>query len=133
MVHYISTGCSVMLLKFVAPNDCGQFFTVKRALPITTVEYVRFVGCKWSFYPGVGPYFFPDPATYLPEEILGVFLWRALPLFSLPQLSTTSIRVAIRDTFPVGHSSAALPVWMGRRTGPYRLHWDFWGLHGVSF
>jgi hypothetical protein len=55
MVHYISTGCSVMLLKFVAPNDCGQFFTVKRALPITTVEYVRFVGCKWRFYPGGGP------------------------------------------------------------------------------
>jgi hypothetical protein len=48
-----------MLLKFVAPNDCGQFFTVKRALPITTVEYVRFVGCKWSFYPGVGPILFP--------------------------------------------------------------------------
>jgi hypothetical protein len=32
----------------------------------------RFVGYIWGFYPGVGPIFFPDPATYLPASSEGV-------------------------------------------------------------
>jgi hypothetical protein len=27
----------------------------KPCQPITTVKYDMFVGCKWGFYPGVGP------------------------------------------------------------------------------
>jgi hypothetical protein len=36
--------------------------------PITRVGYARFVGCNWSFYPGVGPILFPQRTTYLPTN-----------------------------------------------------------------
>jgi hypothetical protein len=37
----------------------------------TTVKYVRFVGCNWSFYPGVGPIHFLDRAIISARKIRG--------------------------------------------------------------
>jgi len=45
---------------------------------ITGGEYVRFVGYNWSFFLPPIPPFTPNPAIYLPEEILGILI-KALP------------------------------------------------------
>jgi hypothetical protein len=50
-------------------DDPSPIIYPKPLHPITTVEYVKFVGCKWSFYPGVGPYFFLDRARISAREI----------------------------------------------------------------
>jgi hypothetical protein len=41
---------------------------------ITTVEYVNYVGCKWSFYPGVGPILFLISNNIFAREFRGRFI-----------------------------------------------------------
>jgi hypothetical protein len=58
---------------------------------ITAVEYVRFDGYIWSFYPRGRPLFTPNSANYLPANFEGVS-YRRGPQF--PALVSTDIRGA---------------------------------------
>jgi hypothetical protein len=46
----------------------------KLCQPIATVKYDMFVGCKWGFYPGVGPILFPRLCNISAREIFGISL-----------------------------------------------------------
>jgi hypothetical protein len=43
----------------------------KLCQPIATVKYDMFVGCKWGFYPGVGPILFPRFCNISAREFCG--------------------------------------------------------------
>jgi hypothetical protein len=53
------------------PCSCGWQF-----IHFYGRRVVRFVGCKWSFYPGgMAPYFFPHSTKSILHEFRGGFLW----------------------------------------------------------
>ena len=69
---------------------------------ITTVEYVRSVGCIWGFYPRHRPPFIPDSAKCLPANFEGVS-YRPDPASSKPRhhgkTSMSSRRAPISGAF----------------------------------